>query len=131
MDDIAINLARVRDIIATTATAAGRNAKEIKLIAVSKTHTAEAVDTALRAGQVVFAESTIQDAVPKIGHFQDRRLEWHFIGHLQSNKAKFIPGNFSWVHSLDSATLAQRLSRLAQDKNVVVNTLIEINIARN
>lgn len=58
-------------------------------------------------------------------------LEWHFIGHLQSNKAKFLPGNFSWIHSMDSRKLAQRLSRLAQDAHAVVNALIEVNVTQD
>ncbi len=131
MEHIAANLARVREAIASAAASAGRHPQEIKLIAVSKTHPIEAIETALRAGQTLFAESTVQDALTKIPHFQNRGLEWHLVGYLQSNKAKFIPGNFAWTHSLDSMKLAQRLSCLAQDKHVIVNTLIEINITRD
>ncbi len=58
-------------------------------------------------------------------------ITWHMIGHLQSNKAKFVPGHFAWVHSVDNLKLAQRLSRLAQEKGVVLDALIEINITRD
>ncbi len=131
MENIATNLAHVRDVIATAAAAANRNAKEIKLIAVSKTKPLAAVEAAVTAGQTVFGESTVQEAFTKIPHFRPRGIEWHFIGHLQSNKVRFIPGNFSWVHSIDSARLAQRLSRLAQAQGVVINALVEINITRD
>ena len=86
---------------------------------------------AIAAGQRVFGENTVQDALTKIPHFAGQGLEWHFIGHLQSNKARFIPGNFTWVHSHASIKIAQRLARLAQEQNTTVNTLIEVNITRD
>jgi PLP dependent protein len=89
------------------------------------------VAAAIAAGQRVFGENTVQDALTKIPHFAGQGLEWHFIGHLQSNKARFIPGNFTWVHSLASIKIAQRLARLAQEQNTTVNTLIEVNITRD
>jgi len=128
MDNIASNLERVRAAIDSAAATAGRKAEEVKLIAVSKTHPLDAIETALHAGQLVFGESTVQEALTKIPHFLDSGLEWHFVGQLQSNKARFIPGNFLWLHSLDSVQLAQRLSRLAQRQQVKINTLIEINV---
>lgn len=153
MNSIASNLARLRDRIETIARSAQRDPGDIKLIAVSKTHPVAALEAAIQAGQRTFGENTIQEALPKIAHFAQRDFgadaaatparpaaasevvevfpEWHFIGHLQSNKAKFIPGNFSWIHSLDSHKLAQRLSRLAQDAHVVVNALIEVNITQD
>ncbi|MFL6656168.1 MAG: YggS family pyridoxal phosphate-dependent enzyme [Sulfurifustis sp.] len=128
MNPIAANLTRIRETIAAAAQSCGRAPADIKLIAVSKTHPIAKIDTAMDAGQIVYAENTVQEALPKITHFAARGLEWHFIGHLQSNKAKFIPGHFSWLHSLDNANLAQRLSRLAQEKRVTLNALVEINI---
>ncbi len=128
---IADNLARVRDSIADAAHRAGRRPDAVRLIAVSKTQPAEAVAAAVAAGQHVFGENTVQDALTKIPHFAGQDLEWHFIGHLQSNKVKNIPGNFAWVHSLDSLKLAGRLSRIAEEKQVVIQTLIEVNITRD
>lgn len=128
---ISDNLNTVRQTIAATARAAGRNPEEIRLIAVSKNQPRAAIEAAVGAGQRAFGENTVQEALTKIPHFTGLDLEWHFIGHLQSNKARFIPGNFSWLHALDSLKLAQRLSRLAQERSTVVNTLIEINIARD
>jgi len=128
---IAANLERLRHRIAETAEHAGRRPEDVKLIAVSKTQPPEAVAAAIAAGQRLFGENTVQDALTKIPQFAGQGLEWHFLGHLQSNKARFIPGNFAWVHSLDSVKLAQRLARLAQEQNTTVNTLIEVNITRD
>src|SRR5205823_4847780 len=86
---------------------------------------------AIAAGQYVFGENTAQEALTKIPHFNDHApaLAWHFIGHLQSNKAKLVPGNFCCMHSLDSLALAQRLSRLAHEQGAQLDLLIEVNIA--
>lgn len=127
MNSIAANLARIRETIAAAAESCGRTPGDIKLIAVSKTHSITTIDAAIDAGQTAYGENTTQEALPKIAHFAGRGLEWHFIGHLQSNKAKFIPDHFSWLHSLDSTSLAQRLSRFAQEKDETLNVLVEIN----
>lgn len=131
MNDITSNLAHLRDAIATAAHRAGRNLDEIQLIAVSKTHPIESIETALRAGQRVFGESTVQESLVKIAHFAQRPVEWHFIGHLQSNKVRFVPGNFAWIHSVDSLKLARRLSRFAQERHATINALIEVNVTRD
>lgn len=128
---IAANLERLRAALADAAQRAGRHPADVKLIAVSKTQPAEAVAAAIAAGQRVFGESTVQDALTKIPHFAGQALEWHFIGHLQSNKTRFIPGNFAWVHSLTSLKIAQRLARQAQEQNTTINTLVEVNITRD
>lgn len=128
---IGANLERLRAAIAEAALRAGRRPEDVKLVAVSKTQPAEAVAAAIAAGQRVFGENTVQDALSKIPHFAGQGLEWHFIGHLQSNKARFIPGNFAWVHSLASVKLAQRLARLVQEQNTTINALIEVNITRD
>lgn len=128
---IAANLAHVRQSITDAAIASGRSPNEVRLIAVSKTHPAEAVAAALAAGQRVFGENTAQEALPKIARFPDEPLEWHFIGHLQSNKAKLIPGQFGWLHSLDSLKLAERLARFASERHANLNVLIEVNITRD
>jgi len=133
MNSIASNLTRLRDEIAAAAHSAGRDPTDVKLIAISKTHPIESIEAALMAGQVDFGENTVQEALAKIAHFAtapkgDSIPQWHFIGHLQSNKAKSVPGNFSWLHSLDSAKLAQRLNRFAEEQAVALNTLIEVNV---
>lgn len=140
MTDIAKNLDRLRAAIATAARSAARDPDGIKLVAASKTHPVEAIAAALAARQCAFGENTVQEALPKIAHFAKRVAatpasevapEWHFIGHLQSNKARFVPGNFSWIHSVDSLEIAQRLSRFAQERQAVINALVEVNITRD
>ncbi len=126
---VATNLTRVREEIAAAARAAGRRPEDVRLIAVSKTHPPEAVAAAMAAGQVDFGENTVQEALAKIPIYNS--VIWHMIGHLQSNKAKFVPGNFAWVHSVDSLKLAQRLSRMAQEKGVVLDALFEVNVTRD
>ncbi|MHB8533993.1 MAG: YggS family pyridoxal phosphate-dependent enzyme [Sulfuricaulis sp.] len=128
---IASNLFRVRQSIDETAKLAGRNPREIHLVAVSKNHSHEAVAAAFAAGQKEFGESTTQEAVPKISHLANKSISWHFIGHLQTNKVKFIPANFSWLHSLDNLNLARKLSRHAREKSANINILIEVNVNRD
>jgi PLP dependent protein len=128
---VAANLARLRADLARAAERAGRRADEVSLIAVSKTQPPEAVAAAVAAGQRVFGENTVQDALTKIPRFAGQGLEWHFIGHLQSNKARHIPGHFAWLHSLDSLKLAQRVAGFAREQGVTVNALIEVNLTRD
>ncbi len=128
---IAANLRAIRTQIDELARSAGRNPADVRLIAVSKTHPVEAVAAAVAAGQRDFGENTVQDALAKIPRFAGQGLTWHFIGNLQSNKAKFLPGNFHWWHSLNSVSLAERVSRLAVEKDTVIDALIEVNITRD
>lgn len=129
-DDIASNLFHVRQSI-DAAAARTRSSGAIRLIAVSKGHTKDAIEAAIAAGQKDFGESTTQDALPKISHLGSSSIDWHFIGHLQTNKAKFVPGNFSWLHSLDSLSLARKLFRHAQEQSATINILIEVNVSRD
>jgi len=129
--DIGGNLEKVRDAIAGAAHAAGRSSDDVTLVAVSKRQPVELIAAAIAAGQRDFGESTMQEALPKLEQFRAEALVWHFIGHLQSNKARFVPGNFTWLHSLDSLALAQRLSRLAPAQGSALDALIEVNIARD
>jgi len=128
-ESLAANLARVREEIAATARAAGRRPEDVRLVAVTKTHPPAAVAAARAAGQVDFGENTVQEALTKIPLYAS--ATWHLIGHLQSNKTKLVPGHFAWVHSLDSLKLAQRLSRQAAGKGVVLDALFEVNITRD
>ena len=111
------------------ASQAGRSTNDIRLIAVSKYMPAEYVQYAMSAGQHCFGENTLQDAITKQALIDNPENEWHFIGHLQSNKAKMIPGNFDWLHTLDSIKLASRLSASTLSSTCVLNTLLQVNIA--
>ena len=123
------NLRKVRQALASAARQAQRDPSTIRLLAVSKTMPPAAVEAAMRAGQTEFGENTIQDALRKIPLFQGRGLSWHFIGHLQSNKIKFIPGHFSWVHSIDSLALARKLSQACAHRGTQINALVQVNVS--
>jgi pyridoxal phosphate enzyme (YggS family) len=128
---IIANAQAVRARVEALSAEAGRKPGEVRLIAVSKTHPPAAVAAAVAAGQRDFGENTVQDALTKIPRFAGQGLTWHFIGNLQSNKAKFLPGNFHWWHSLNSVALGERVSRLALEKETIIEALIEVNITRD
>lgn len=127
--DIHRNLATIRERIRTAAAAAGRRPEDIRLIAVSKYMPADYVRLAMLAGQHCFGESTVQDARNKQVLIDDPANEWHFIGHLQTNKTKLVPGHFDWLHTLDSLKLARRLSGQALNSASTLNVLLQVNIA--
>lgn len=131
-NSISKNLAAIKQHIKEVAVRSGRDPDEIRLVAVSKTRSVEEVRLAIEAGQTDFGENTIQDALSKIPALGDSASQWHFIGHLQSNKARQIPGNFHWVHSVDSHKLAQKLSNAMADAGVdtSLNCLIQVNVSK-
>jgi len=123
------NLESVRERMRVAAGQSGRQADDIRLIAISKYMPPEYVQGAMSAGQHCFGENTVQDALNKQALIDDPQNEWHFVGHLQTNKAKFIPGNFDWLHTLDSIKLAVRLSACALKSACILNVLLQVNIA--
>jgi hypothetical protein len=129
LPDIRGNLQAVQNRIHRAATTARRNPNDIRLIAVSKYMTTAHITRAIEAGQHIFGENTVQDAMTKLPLIQNPANEWHFIGHLQTNKAKYIPGNFSWFHTLDSIKLARKLSIHAEASGKRLKTLIQVNIS--
>lgn len=131
MIHLADNLSAVRQKIQQCAEKAGRDVKDVRLIAVSKTRSLDEVKSLAELGQNCFGENTIQDAMTKIPYLNQRGVEWHFIGHLQSKKAGRLPGYFQWIHSVDSIRLAQKLSSAMQNKtkNAVLNCLIQVNVS--
>ena len=110
MSPIGGNLQAVLRRIETAAEAAGRNPGSIRLLAVSKTWPAQAVEEAHAAGQIAFGESQQQEAAQKMAALGHLPLEWHFIGPVQSNKTRPIAEQFDWVHALDREKVARRLS---------------------
>lgn len=124
------NLEKVRERIKSAARRAGREPAEIKLIAVSKTHPAEVLREALRAGAEIFGENKIQEAEGKIAEIGREKAEWHLIGHLQSNKARKAVKLFDLVHTLDSVELAERLERICEEENrAEMAVLIQVDLA--
>lgn len=129
MTPIAANLQAVRERIAAAARAAGRDAGEVRLLAVSKTWPASSVAAAAEAGQRCFGENYVQEGVAKVAALAERHLEWHFIGPLQSNKTKPVATHFDWVHSIDRPKLAERLSAQRGDEQPPLNLCIQVNVS--
>jgi len=103
-------LALVRDQLANEARRCGRDAATVHLVAVSKQHPASAIAAAAQVGQREFAESYLQEALPKLAALQALQLTWHYIGQIQSNKTRAIAEHFHWIHTLDREKIAVRLS---------------------
>ncbi|MCG8341403.1 MAG: YggS family pyridoxal phosphate-dependent enzyme [Chlorobiales bacterium] len=129
MGRIAQNLQQIDEEIRSVCSKAGRNPSDIRLIAVSKTKPAALVKEAYDAGQLDIGESYVQEFLEKQGSekLSGLPLQWHFIGHLQSNKVKDIVGKVSLIHGIDKIGTARELSKRASAKNVAADYLIEIN----
>ncbi len=125
---VAHNIACIRDRLNDACRRAGRDAAEVTLLAVAKRHPAEAVAAAAAAGVLDIGESYLQEALAKQATLADDRLRWHFVGGLQSRKAKEIPGAFRLLHSLDSEKLARKLHTTATALHVVQPVLIQVNV---
>jgi len=128
MSEIKDNLLWVRERIEKAAQRAGRDPKGIKLVAVSKTVEAARVRQAIEAGVSILGENYVQEAQEKIEEI-GQTVSWHFIGHLQSNKAKYAVRLFDVIHSLDSLPLAEELDKRAGQVNRLLKVMIEVNIS--
>ena len=127
--NLAQNLARVREEIARAARQAGRQPESVRLVAVSKTKPAQMVIQALEAGQTLFGENYVQEAGRKIPQVPGE-AQWHFIGHLQSNKAKTAVRLFDVVQTVDRPKLARALDRHAREQGKTLGVLLQVNLAR-
>jgi pyridoxal phosphate enzyme (YggS family) len=127
---IAANLATVRSRVERAARESGRDPAQVHLIAISKTFDADAVRAAAAAGQRAFGENRVQEALPKIGATRGLDLEWHLVGHLQSNKARKAVGPFACIQSIDSLSLLQRLDNFAIESDTRVDVLVQVDLAR-
>jgi len=128
MNSIKNNISSVQDRIARVAERTGRLANDILLLAISKTIPVERIEEAALAGQVHFGENRIQESRDKIPQLPEG-LIWHLVGHLQSNKAKFCPDLFDWVHSIDSVHIAKEIARRYRDKGKICKTLVQVNVS--
>jgi len=129
MTTIASALQAVRDRIVAAASAAGRPAANIRLIAVSKTFGPAAIMQAHHAGQIAFGESYVQEALGKIAALAGLGLEWHYLGPIQSNKTRHIAQSFHWVHSVDRLKIAERLASARGAKAAPLDILLQVNIS--
>lgn len=124
-----IELETVHDRIQAAARACGRDPASITLVAVSKTISTERVKTAIEAGVTILGENYVQEARDKISALSAYHIGWHFIGHLQSNKAKYAVRLFDLIHTVDSVKLAQELDKQAKKNDKVQPILIQVNIS--
>ncbi len=127
---IASNLAEIKDSIAKTARSCGRDPQDIKLVAVSKRHSIAAMQEAMEAGHFLFGENYIQEAVLKRAELS-REAKIHFIGHVQSNKAKQASEHFSMVETVDRYKLARSLNKHLERLDRTLNILLQVNIGND
>jgi pyridoxal phosphate enzyme (YggS family) len=128
MSTVKENLLRVMERIEKAAQRSKRDPSEIKLVAVSKTVESARIKEAIEAGVSILGENYVQEAKKKIEEI-GRPVAWHFIGHLQSNKAKYVVHLFDMIHSLDNIPLAEELNRRAEQADRMIKVLIEINLS--
>lgn len=121
-------LEEVRKNIVASAQHAKRDPNEITLIAVSKTYPVEAIQEAMAAGCVDFGENHVQELCAKIEEIPEG-VNWHLIGHLQTNKVKYIIGKTALIHSLDRMSLAEEIEKQSLKHGVVTKVLLEVNVA--
>ena len=129
MSSVRENLLKVMERIEKAALRAGRDPGEIQLVAVSKTVEPARIQEAIEAGASVLGENYVQEAQKKI-ETMGRPAAWHFIGHLQSNKAKVAVQLFDMIHSVDSVHLAEELNRRAAQADRRLRVLIEVNLSK-
>jgi pyridoxal phosphate enzyme (YggS family) len=129
MATIRDNLQAVRTRIARAAQAAGRDPGSVRLLAVSKTHSAALVEEAFQAGQAAFGENRVQEALAKMDELRGREIEWHLVGPLQSNKTRAVAGRFAWVHTVEREKIARRLSEQRPENLPPLQVLIQVNVS--
>ena len=122
------NLRRVRERISAAAIRSGRRPEEIRVVAVSKNMSVDLIKEAFACGVVSFGENKAQEFLNKYPQLP-LELEWHFIGHLQTNKVRKVFGNISLFHSLDRWSLAEEMSRTASETNRKAQALVQVNVA--
>ena len=127
---VANALAAIRQRIADAAARSGRGGDAVTLVAVSKTFPVEVIEEAVAAGQQIFGENKVQEGLDKIPALPGD-LEWHLIGHLQSNKIRKALPLFGWIETIDSLERAQQVDRVAGELGVGPNILLQVNIGQD
>src|SRR4030088_1599284 len=125
-DSLEANLRSIRQAITRSAELAGRDPSEVVLVAVTKTVPVEQIREAISLGLTRLGENRVQEALPKIDEIGPADIDWHLIGHLQTNKVKFIEGRFRMVQSLDSVGLAEALQLRLESP---LDVLAEVSVA--
>ncbi len=129
MTELKTRLENVLNRIKNAALACGRDPETIRLVAVSKTIPADMVKEAIASGVKILGENYIQEARKKFDALSSYPVSWHFIGHLQTNKAKYAVRLFDLIHSVDSLKLAHELNKQAKKINKIQEILIQVNIS--
>lgn len=124
---IQTNVAKIKRDIMTACLSSGRDVNSVKIIAVSKNFPPEMAQECVNSGVIDLGENRVQELQAKYEHVRGAR--WHLIGHLQTNKVKYIVDKVHLIHSLDRWNLALELDRRARDKGLVLNTLVQVNVA--
>jgi len=122
------NLEIINEKIKKAASRANRNSEEIKLVAVTKTATIEQIIEAISAGVKIIGENKVQEAKEKY-QILSADIEWHLVGHLQTNKVKYAIEIFDLIHSVDSIKLAEEIDRRSQQFGMITNVLVEVNVS--
>jgi len=122
-------LQNVKNRIETAARACGRDPETVRLVAVSKTVPTNRVRQAIQAGATILGENYVQEARSKFNDLATYPVSWHFIGHLQSNKAKYAVRLFDLIHSVDTLKLARELDKQSHKINKIQEVLIQVNIS--
>jgi len=125
---IRVNINKIMQKIAAAAKRCNRSPDTVKLLAVTKTVPPQIIEQAIGAGLKAFGENYVQEAREKIARIQER-VQWHMIGHLQTNKAKYVVNLFDYIHSVDRLELAREIDRRAEMAGRQINILIEVNIS--
>jgi len=125
---IADNLHQVQQQIEDASKKASRTANSVTLLAVSKAQEINKIEQLYRAGQKLFGESYLSEAIDKITALQHLDIEWHFIGPIQSNKTRDIASHFSWVQSVDREKIAKRLNDQRPDDRPALQVLAQVNL---
>lgn len=128
VENIAENLTKIYSKIAAAQERSPYAADKVQLLAVSKTYPMEQIEAAASAGQTAFGENRVQELIDKYTIRPD--LEWHLIGHLQTNKVKYIVGKVHLIHSLDNLELAHEIEKRSAARGVNTHALVQVNIAR-
>ncbi len=128
MGQIAENLAHIHAVMAEAAQKSGRKMEDVTLIVVSKTIDVPRIKEAVEAGETVLGENRVQEIMDKYEEMGPE-VHWHLIGHLQTNKVKYIIDKVDMIHSVESFRLAEEISKRAQQKGVTMDILLEINMA--
>ena len=130
MRDLAQRIQEVWGRIRGAAHRVGRDPESVRLVAVTKTVPPDQIREAWREGIREVGENRVQEALPKMEALSDLSLTWHFVGHLQRNKVRYVVGRFALIHSVDDLELLEALDRRAQHQGVVQPILLQVNVAR-